>query len=117
MGRTEQDSVDAYIAEQPETMREMVAELRTMIRDEAPAAVEAVKWGHPTYGQGPDVCYVSAFTRHVNLGFFRGAELDDPEGLLEGSGKRLRHVKLRPGEPWPRASLRALVREAFELER
>ena len=41
--------------------------------------------------------YVNAFTAHVNVGFFRGAELADPAGLLEGTGKYMRHVKLRPG--------------------
>jgi hypothetical protein len=39
------------------------------------------------------------FTAHVNVGFFRGAELSDPNGLLQGTGKFMRHVKLRPGAP------------------
>ncbi len=41
--------------------------------------------------------YVDSFTSHVNVGFFRGAALDDPAGLLEGTGKRMRHDKLKPG--------------------
>lgn len=40
--------------------------------------------------------YVNAFTKHVNLGFFYGAYLPDPSGLLEGTGKHMRHIKLRP---------------------
>jgi hypothetical protein len=66
--------------------------------------------GQPTACIGEAAfAYVDAFTDHVNLGFFRGAELDDPARLLQGSGKLMRHVKLRPGEPPDAAALRALV--------
>src|SRR6186713_774331 len=53
--------------------------------------------GHPT-GCVADAAfaYVNAFKAHVNVGFFRGAEIADPEGILEGTGKFMRHVKLRP---------------------
>ena len=51
--------------------------------------------GHPTACVGSAAfCYVSAFTAHVNVGFFLGAELPDPAGLLEGTGIFMRHVKL-----------------------
>jgi hypothetical protein len=50
----------------------------------------------------------------MNVGFFLGAELDDPERLLEGSGKRMRHVKLRPGAPVDDAALRALIDAAYQ---
>lgn len=60
---------------------------------------EVLHDGHPT------VCvvdaafgYVNVFTAHVNVGFFRGAEIADPSGLLEGTGKFMRHVKLRPAD-------------------
>jgi hypothetical protein len=54
------------------------------------------------------------FKAHVNVGFFTGASLDDPEGLLEGSGKRMRHVKLRPGDDMNSAALRGLIVAAYE---
>jgi hypothetical protein len=58
--------------------------------------------------------YVNAFKAHAALGFFQGASLPDPKGLLEGQGKRMRHVKLRPGaEPSPMA-LNALIDAAYE---
>ena len=53
------------------------------------------------------------FTAHVNVGFFRGAELADPDGLLEGTGKFMRHVKLRPGQPVDDAALKRLIRAAY----
>ena len=55
--------------------------------------------GHPTACvMDAAFAYVNAFTVHVNVGFFRGAEIADPKGLLEGTGKLMRHVKLRPGQ-------------------
>lgn len=62
---------------------------------------------------GAAFAYVNAFTAHANVGFFHGATLPDPNRMLEGTGKRMRHVKVRPGrEPDPEA-LRALVRAAY----
>jgi hypothetical protein len=57
--------------------------------------------------------YVNVFRSHTNVGFFRGADLDDPARLLEGTGKNMRHVKLKPGhEPDP-AALETLIRAAY----
>lgn len=70
--------------------------------------------GHPT------VCvdaaafgYVNVFRAHVNVGFFRGAELPDPLRLLEGTGRFMRHVKLRPGEDLDVGALRDLIHTAY----
>jgi hypothetical protein len=57
--------------------------------------------------------YVGVFKAHVNVGFFRGAELDDPEGLLEGSGKYMRHVKLRPDRDVDDSALMKLIESAY----
>jgi hypothetical protein len=57
--------------------------------------------------------YVNAFKEHVNVGFFHGAALNDPAGILEGSGKRMRHVKLRPGREPDHAALGGLVEAAY----
>lgn len=70
--------------------------------------------GHPTACIGDAAFgYVNAFTAHVNVGFFRGAELADPAGLLEGSGKFMRHVKLRPGEDVDGGALTRLIATAY----
>jgi len=70
--------------------------------------------GHPTACVGDAAFgYVNAFRAHVNVGFFHGAELDDPAGLLEGSGKRMRHVKLHGGEPADAAALDTLIAAAY----
>jgi hypothetical protein len=57
--------------------------------------------------------YVNAFTSHVNIGFFRGAFLSDPEGVLEGTGKIMRHVKLWPEEEFNSAVLSSLIGAAY----
>ena len=57
--------------------------------------------------------YVNAFTAHVNVGFFMGALLQDPAGLLEGTGKRMRHVKLKPGREVASDALSALIEAAY----
>ena len=57
--------------------------------------------------------YVAAYRAHAAVGFFHGADLADPAGLLEGAGKRMRHVKLRWGEPEPKAALEALIAAAY----
>jgi hypothetical protein len=69
--------------------------------------------GHPTACIGDAAfAYVNAFKAHVNVGFFRGAELADPSGLLEGTGKYMRHVKLRPENGIDAAALERLIAAA-----
>jgi hypothetical protein len=57
--------------------------------------------------------YVNAFSAHVNVGFFHGASLPDPAHLLEGTGKYMRHVKLRPNQPHNARALESLVVAAY----
>jgi hypothetical protein len=70
--------------------------------------------GHPTACIGDAAfAYVNAFKAHVNVGFFRGAELADPDGLLEGTGRFMRHVKLGPGRAVDAAALTKLIGTAY----
>ena len=70
--------------------------------------------GHPTACVGDAAfAYVNAFKAHVNVGFFRGAEIADPEGLLEGTGKFMRHVKLRPEQDVDATALTRLIKTAY----
>jgi hypothetical protein len=62
---------------------------------------------------GAAFAYVDAFRSHVNVGFFQGAGLPDPQGLLEGGGQFMRHVKLRPGEGVDAAALSVLIDAAY----
>ena len=70
--------------------------------------------GHPTACIGDAAfAYVNAFKAHVNVGFFRGAEIADPDGLLEGAGKFMRHVKLGPAFEVDPAALMKLIETAY----
>jgi hypothetical protein len=84
-------------------MRECGDDVRELMHDGCPVACV----GDAPFG------YVNAFRAHVNVGFFTGAELDDPMGLLQGTGRRMRHVKVRPGEDLNGAALSALIHLAY----
>jgi hypothetical protein len=74
---------------------------------------ELIHDGMPTACAGEAAfAYVNAFKAHVNVGFFRGAELPDPGGLLGGTGKYMRHVKLVPGTPVDEPALQKLIAAA-----
>lgn len=86
-----------------EVMRNCGDDVRELLHDGHPTAcVDDAAFG-----------YANAFTAHVNIGFFRGAELADPHGLLEGTGKFMRYVKLRPGQQVDDAALTKLVYAAY----
>ena len=86
-----------------EVMRQCGDEVRELLHDGCPVAC---------LGDAP-FAYVNAFTSHVNVGFFHGDALRDPARLLEGNGKFMRHVKLRPGTPTNAAELRKLIEAAY----
>jgi hypothetical protein len=71
--------------------------------------------GQPTACAGDAAfAYVDAFRAHVNVGFFRGAQIADPAGLLVGTGKLMRHVRLEPGREIDASALESLIRAAYE---
>jgi hypothetical protein len=86
-----------------DVMRQCGDEFRELLHDGCPVACV----GDAPFG------YVNAFKAHVNVGFFQGATLTDPAGLLEGSGKTMRHVKLKPGAVVNAAALARLIDDAY----
>jgi len=84
-------------------MRACGDEVRELLHDGCPAAC---------FGDAP-FAYVNVFRAHVNVGFFLGAALPDPARLLEGEGKFMRHVKLRPAVPTDATALRTLIQTAY----
>ncbi|HET9494130.1 MAG TPA: DUF1801 domain-containing protein [Chloroflexia bacterium] len=103
------------------TVRPIVAAARELVLSAWPDAVERIIGTDKMfrYGTGPrmsdEVIYIAGFTSHANLGFVRGAVLPDPHGLLEGTGKGMRHVKLRSPEDVNRPGMRELVEAAVDL--
>jgi hypothetical protein len=86
-----------------EAMRKCGDEVRELLHDGCPVAC----LGDVPFG------YVNAFTSHVNVGFFQGAGLPDPASLLQGNGKFMRHVKLKPGKATDVAALDRLIEAAY----
>ena len=87
-------SVDDYITGLDDWKGEVVSAVRSIIRNNAPEAKESIKWAQPVYEINGPFCYIKAFKNSVNFGFWRGVDIDDPGGLLQGSGEKMRHVKL-----------------------
>ena len=86
-----------------EVMRHCGDDVRELLHD-----------GHPTACVGDAAfAYVNIFTAHVNVGFFRGSELADPGGLLQGTGKFMRHVKLGPGGAVDATTMKRLIETAY----
>jgi hypothetical protein len=107
-------SVDAWFAMPDYELRRMAQPWFERMLGCGADVRELLNDGHPTACVGDAAFgYVNAFRAHVNVGFFHGAALDDPAGLLEGAGKRLRHVKLRWGEPVGAAALNELIAAAY----
>jgi hypothetical protein len=95
--------------------------LREMVLEEAPDSVEKVYRNHLSavwFGFGPKMkdmfCYIATARSHVNLGFCRGASLSDPNRVLEGEGKMMRHVKFRSERDVERPFVRRYIRAAME---
>lgn len=85
-----------------------------VIRDCGDDVREVLHDGHPTACVADAAfAYVNVFKAHVDVGFFHGAELSDPRGLLEGTGKYMRHVKLRPDRDIDATALGALIASAY----
>lgn len=107
-------AVDAWFAGPNDELRRMAQPWFAQMRSCGVDVREILNDGHPNacVGDAP-FGYVNAFRAHVNVGFFYGASLDDPAGLLEGTGKRMRHVKLRWGQRVNTAALSALVAAAY----
>ena len=107
-------TVDAWLTKQDDglhklaqfwfgRMRQCGPDVRELIHDGCPVAcVEDAAFG-----------YVNVFKAHVNVGFFCGASLRDPAGLMEGTGKSMRHVKLKPGETIDVKALNILIDAAY----
>ena len=106
-------SFDEYLADQPTRNRTIIRALRGLVRRVSPGLRESVKWGNGCWVKDDEpVSYVYSATDHVQFGFFRGAALEDPKGLLEGNGKFVRHIKLRKSADIDERAFSALLRQA-----
>lgn len=107
-------AIDVWIQEHAGELGTLARRWFTVMRSCGDDVRELLHDGHPTACVGDAAFgYVNAFTAHVNVGFFRGAELDDPAGLLEGTGRFMRHVKVRQNARFDDEALEALIVAAY----
>ena len=112
---TPEKTVDSWLADLEPPLRSVAGGLRRVILESGPDLLETIKWGNPAYEKGGLVCYLAATKSYVSLGFFNGAALTDLEGIIEGTGKKMRHVKVRNLSDILDARISSWVREAMEL--
>ena len=107
----------AYVRDENPELRKVVRELKSMVKGTVPGTKETVNsWGVPTFEAQDPFCFYMVGKNHVTFGFHFGTSLEDPQRLLEGTGKNLRHVKLRKVEDLERTGLKQLVEAAARLE-
>jgi hypothetical protein len=107
-------TVADYVAALPVAQQHAAAAIRAILLELAPEASESIKWGQPVYEQGGPFAFLKAAKAHLTFGFWRGTELSDPDGLLQGAGDRMRHMKIS-GNEVPADAIRAFVGQAILL--
>lgn len=94
---------------------QLVTKVRSLVIKTAPNAKESIKWAQPVYEANGPFCYIKAFKNSVNFGFWRGIDLDDPKGILQGSGDKMRHIKLKGINDIDEEQFTKFVSQAVEL--
>jgi hypothetical protein len=107
-------SFEQFSGDQTPKARAVLRALRSFVAKAAPGLVESVKWGNGCWlRDAVPICYAHVEPDHVQFGFFYGASLDDPQALLHGAGKYVRHIKLRKPTDLQATALRALLKQAL----
>ena len=111
---TQDPRIDAWLTKQDDELHAIARKWFTQMRTCGSDVRELMHDGCPVACvEDAAFAYVNVFKGHVNVGFFCGADLPDPAGLLEGTGKYMRHVKLRPGQPVDGRALNGLIYSAY----
>ena len=106
-----------YVKDENPGLRAVVARVKKMVRESVPGTKERVNaWGVPTFVAQTPFAFYMVGKKHVTFGFPFATSLPDPEGLLVGTGKNMRHVKLRGMDDLERKGLRELIVAASQVE-
>jgi hypothetical protein len=106
-------SFDDYLRDQNPKNQSIIRALRRFVKRVAPGLSEAVKWGNGCWVDDKrPVAYLYSAKGYVQFGFFNGASLKDPKGLLEGAGKYVRHTKVHASSEIDERAFAALLRQA-----
>lgn len=117
MGMKSYASFDLWAADQTAKHRRFIKSLQALVEGSAPRLTEAVKWGNGCFiGKKQPVIYLHAEDDHLQFGFFNGAALSDPENRLQGSGRFVRHIKIRKPRDIDESYFSKLIRDAVRRE-
>lgn len=106
--------IDIWFDSQPNELGPIAREWFTRMRQSGAGVRELMHDGYPTVCvEDAPFAYVGVFSAHVNVGFFHGSALPDPACLMQGTGKNMRHVKVKTGLALDSASLAALITSAY----
>lgn len=107
-------AIDEWLSGEPNVLFAVARQWFNKFRICGPDVNEVMHDGCPTACVGDAAFgYVNVYKTHINIGFFMGAFLPDPQQLLEGSGKRMRHVKVKPGEDIDPRAVEKLIQDAY----
>ncbi len=112
----ERVNIDEYLEKYSPEMSELAEKLRNLILDMFPYMDEVIKWNNLVYEINGYVCAILIHKAHINLEFWRGAELKDPKNRLEGTGKKMRHLKIRDESEIDAEYIKILVEESIKLK-
>lgn len=111
-------TVDEFVERKvPAQHRELVTELRALLRTNMPGVEELISYGVPMYRYEKPIAWITPSKSGVTLGFRDGTAIEDKHGLLKGKGKGARNVPMREVEDIDRAALRDYIRQAVKLDR
>jgi hypothetical protein len=110
-----QKTVDEYIAAFDDWRTDAMKRLREVVKEGAPHSAVAIKWAQPVWEWNGPMIWMKAYPKHVDIGFWRGTEMDDPKKVLTGDGERMRHIKITSVDDIPADALVELVKQAVKL--
>lgn len=110
-----QKTVDEYIAAFDDWRTDAMKRLREVVKEGAPHSAVGIKWAQPVWEWNGPMIWMKAYPKHVDIGFWRGTEMEDPKKVLTGDGERMRHIKITSVDEIPADALRDLVKQAVQL--
>jgi hypothetical protein len=117
VGKRTKEKKSPYLRNENPELQKVARALRSFVKGIVPGAQETVNaWGIPTFEAPDPFCFYMAGKKHVTFGLHFATSLEDPEGLLEGTGKNIRHVKLRTVADLEQKGLRELLLAAARLK-
>jgi hypothetical protein len=111
--------IQQFLAKLPDNKREVAMQVRDLILSASPKVTEAIKWRQLTFISGKAnlaFIYTYAGVDYMNLGFMKATSLSDPKKLFEGTGKGMRHIKIKTPKDIPASQIKKWVKEAISIK-